>query len=155
MIANVKILKPDRERFYCSSGSKERELFVLDGECLVSAGVENTQAIIDSFADSCDLNLILERVALGEYDLLTKSRGLFIDTTQFPTLACDIKNNIRQNQLLFESLPDDIKSELKSYDNFSKMSDEKFAQFIEAHKVYDMPVVSPDDKTGPSLGGEN
>lgn len=134
MIANVKALRKEPKRFYCDSGSPERSLYVMDGDHLAEAGIENSQALINSYADSCDLNLIIEKVTQGEVDLLMKRTGVFIDTTQFPTMVCDLKNQIRENMAAFDALPDDIKVELGSYAKLGQMSDNKFKEFIENHK---------------------
>lgn len=152
MIANIKILRPDPQRFFNDVGESERQLFILDGDHLVEAGIEDSQALIDSYADSCDLNLLIERVSQGEYDLLCKTRGVFIDTTMFPSTVAEIRNSIRENRSMFDSLPDDVKSELKSFDKFAKMSDEDFASFIESHKVKPDPV---NDNDTVIVGGED
>ena len=130
------------EHFYCDSGSSERDLFVLVNDHLEPAGVEDTQALIDSYKDSCDLKLIIDRVNQGEYDLLIKKRGIFIDTTQFPTNVIEAQNMARQTRALYDSLDPEIKKEIGSFDKFSKWKDSDYTEFIERHRV--VPEVNVD-----------
>lgn len=129
------IIKRQRkpEHFYSPCGSEERELFIMDGDHLINAGVENTQAIIDSYRDSTDLQLLLERITEEEYDRLVSSRSVYMDTTQFPQTLADIKNQYNNSVVLFDSLPEDVKKELGTLNKFSKMSDSEFEQFILNH----------------------
>lgn len=123
------------EHFYCSSGSPDRTLYVLDGDTLIEAGVEDTQAIINSYKDSCDIKLLIERVTQGEYDLLMQRRGVYVDTTKFPTNIVEAQNMLRESKSQFEMLPDDIKKEVGGYEAFSKWSDDDYAAFIKNHQV--------------------
>lgn len=129
------IIKRQRkpEHFYSPAGSDERELFIMDGDHLINAGLENSQAIIDSYRDSTDLNLLLERISEEEYDRLVSSRQVFMDTTAFPQTLADIKNQYNNSVVLFDSLPEDVKKELGTLNKFSKMTDSEFEQFILSH----------------------
>lgn len=123
------------EHFYCSSGSPDRTLYVLDDDILIEAGVEDTQAIINSYKDSCDIKLLIERVTQGEYDLLMQKRGVYIDTTKFPTNIVEAQNMLRDSKRAFELLPDDIKKEVGGYETFSNWTDDDYAKFIKNHQV--------------------
>ena len=122
------------EHFYCSSGSPIKDLYILDNDKLVHCGIENSQEIIDSFKDSTDIKLLISRIAEGEYDLLVKRQGYFIDTTLFPKSVVDAQNSIRMSKAMYDSLPEDIKTEIGSFSKFSKWSDSDFDSFIEKHK---------------------
>lgn len=127
------------QHFYADSGSPERELFIMDGDHLVTAGYEDTQALIDSYRDSTDLNVILSRITAEEYDRLVNSRRIFMDTTAFPQTLADIKNQYMDSVEMFNSLPDEVKSELGTLAKFSKMSDSDFQEFILKHSVSPIP----------------
>lgn len=118
------------EHFYNDPGSPERELYILDGDHLIVTGVEDSQAIIDSFADSTDLNNILARITEEEYFSMVNSRRVFMDTTDFPQTLADIKNYERDIVAKFNGLPEDVKKELGSVSKLSKMSDEDFANYL-------------------------
>ena len=130
MIANIRILRPDRIRFYSNSGEVDRQLYIKKGDVIIEAGLEDTRGIINSFADQVDINVIMKRVAQGEYDLLTRRQGIFLDTTVIPTTLSEIKKTIDYQKGLYNSLPEEIKSSLGSFDKFYKMSDSKYDEFI-------------------------
>lgn len=121
------------QHFYADPGSKERELFIMDGDHLINAGFEDTQALINSYRDSTDINLVLSRITEEEYDRIVNSRRVYMDTTSFPQTLADIKNQYRDSEFLYNGLPDDVKKELGSLSKFSKMSDDEFAEFIQKH----------------------
>lgn len=123
------------EHFYNDSGSDIRTLYILDGDHLIEAGSEDSQAIMDSYRDSTDLNLILERISQEELDRLVNSRSVFMDTTAFPQSLADLKNSYNNSVDMYNSLPDDIKSELGGLSKFGKMSDSDFEAWILKHSV--------------------
>lgn len=141
MRSNVYILRPVRERYYINSGSPDRDLYILDGDHLIKSGVENQQAIIDSYADSTDIQLIVKRITEEEYDRLVNSRKVYMDTTVMPQTIADIKNQYRESLSMFNDLPEVVKSDLGgSFSKFVKMSDKDFEKFIISHSVKEAPV---------------
>lgn len=146
MISNIKILRPEPQRFYHEAGSPDREMYILDGDHLIVAGIENSQAIIESYADSTDLNLILKRITDEEYERLINSRRVYMDTTAFPKTLSDIKNQYRDSVAMFDSLPEDVKKELGTLNKFSKMSDGEFEQFILNHIDVKADTVVPESE---------
>lgn len=131
------------EHFYISSGDSIRELFVLNDTLLVKAGEEDLNARIQSFADSTDLNNIVSRIAAGEVELLYQRTGAYIDTTIFPTTVADLNSQLKSIQRQYNSLPDDIKSEIGSFSKFSKWTSKDFDSFVAKHTVVP-EVVVPD-----------
>lgn len=72
---------------------------------LVPSGKENTDDYIQSFAESTDIRIILNRVAQGEVELLSKTAGSYGDFTQAPkTLAEALQLQMDSNRL-FQALP--------------------------------------------------
>lgn len=89
---------------------------------LVESGKENTDDIIQSYAESCDIVTILARACNGEPELLNQRQGTFGDFTQMPkTFAEMLQLQIDSNRL-FDSLPSDVK------DKFGNDSNKFFAQ---------------------------
>lgn len=73
------------------------------------AGKENTDEIIDSYLESTDIRIILNRVANGEVELLNKTAGSYGDFTKAPkTLAEALQLQMDSNRL-FQSLPVDTR----------------------------------------------
>lgn len=98
---------------------KVNEDGVLD---LVDSGQENLYDYIQSWRDSCDINLILARYANGDVDALSKVQGAYGDFTQFPKTYAEMLNRVNQGKLLFADLPLEIR-EKYNHD---------FSQFIAA-----------------------
>ena len=81
---------------------------------LVASGKENTDDIINSYAQYCDINYILEAVANGDLSGLNKVRGMYGDFTEMPkTYAEFLQLQIDSNKM-FEKLPPEVK---KKFDN--------------------------------------
>lgn len=136
------------EHFYTPVGSSDRELYILDGDHLIVAGTEDSQSIINSYRESTDLNLILERMTEQEYQTLVNSRCVYMDTTQFPQTLADIKNDYNKSVAQFNSLPEEVQKELGgTLNKFSKMSDSEFEDFLISHS-------KPVDPVVPDVGGD-
>lgn len=73
------------------------------------SGYENTDEIIQSFAESCDLNVIIQRYLNGEVDVLEKHKGFFGDASKFPKTYAEVLQMQIDSKNLFESLPKDIR----------------------------------------------
>ena len=81
---------------------------------LVESGKENTDDMIQSFAESCDINIILKRVANGETELLQQRKGMFGDFTNMPKTYAEVLQLQIDSNNLFNSLPIEIK---QKFDN--------------------------------------
>ena len=85
--------KVDRSGLYTNPGSPVHVLYspVVSpdgGIALKEQGKENTDEIINSFAETTDIRIILQRVNAGEIDLLEQVKGTYGDFTGAPkTLA--------------------------------------------------------------------
>ncbi len=81
---------------------------------LVESGKENTDLMIQSYADSCDISIILANAANGDLSGLNKVRGMYGDFTECPkTYAEFLQLQIDSNKM-FDKLPPDVK---KQFDN--------------------------------------
>lgn len=94
-------------------------------------GEENRYSYIQSFADSCDINLILKKfTATGDESLLVKHAGAYLDLTEMPTDYFDMVNKLNQAREEFNHLPYDVK---KKFD----FDADKFIASIGTDKWYE------------------
>lgn len=107
-------MRSHNKRFFTNPGNPLHKLFapkvMPDGSVdLVEAGVENTDDIIQSYAESTDIRLILASVSQGDYSGLQARSGSYGDFTQVPsTFAEALQLQIDSNRL-FSSLPVEIR----------------------------------------------
>lgn len=84
---------------------------------LVESGVENTNDIINSYAESTDIRTILARVGNGDLTALNQRNGIFGDFTGMPrTYAEALQLHIDANRL-FASLPADVRQKFDNDEN--------------------------------------
>lgn len=76
---------------------------------LVEAGVENFQEYIDSFRDSCDIQLIIKRVEQGDLTVLNKAVGFYGDVTKLPKTYAELLQLQIDSKKAFDSLPIEVK----------------------------------------------
>ena len=76
---------------------------------LVEAGKENTDDIIASFADSCDIQTILSRVQNGEVGLLNQREGMYGDFVDFPKTYAEVLQLQIDSAKMFNNLPQDVR----------------------------------------------
>lgn len=72
-------------------------------------GEENVYDYIQSFAQSVDLDLIMQRYENGETDALNKVQGFFGDFSSVPDNWPAVLNLINQGKVNFERMPSDFK----------------------------------------------
>lgn len=53
-------------------------------EIFVVVEMRDRQKEIDSFRDSCDMDLIVKRLMAGDTDIINQAQGYFVDNTKFP-----------------------------------------------------------------------
>ena len=100
-----------------------------DGQIdLVQTGVEDLQQYIDSFKDSCDINLMVQRFIAGDETALRNGNPVFMDLLGAPkTLAEAYALNFRA-EAAFENLPADVKNQFGNnfYQFLSEAGSEKW-----------------------------
>lgn len=106
---------------------------------LVESGVENTDDIIQSFADSVDIRTILTRVSNGEVDLLKKRVGSYGDFTGTPRTYAEALQLEIDSKKLFSSLPADIR------EKFNNDANQFFAQSGTADWFDKIGTILPDE----------
>lgn len=104
------------KRFVSNPGETEHILYApkVDKEGnieLVEAGKENIREKINSYAESTDISIILQRVAQGDLSGLQVNPGMYGDFTEMPkTYAEFLQLEIDSNNL-FNKLPLDVRAE--------------------------------------------
>lgn len=78
---------------------------------LVEAGKEDIREKINSFAESCDISLILARVAQGDLSGLQVNPGMYGDFTEMPKTYADFLQLEIDSNNLFNKLPLDVRKE--------------------------------------------
>lgn len=107
------------DRIYCRSGDKEHVIYSSkyndDGIIeLYEIGRQDIPAYINSHAESVDINVLMERYAEGDTEVLNRRQTLFGDFTQLPKTLADSLNLAIEGQKFFDSLPVETK---KKFDN--------------------------------------
>lgn len=77
---------------------------------LIESDVVDMYEYINSFAESCSIEHILAMCATGDYSLLTRSQGAYIDTTVMPKTFREMLDIVIDGKAKFENLPGEIRS---------------------------------------------
>lgn len=72
---------------------------------LVEDGARNVYDEIQSYADECSMDNILRRFAAGDVSVLSKSQGVYIDSSQLPEHFVDMCNLVAEVERKFNLLP--------------------------------------------------
>lgn len=74
---------------------------------------------IQAAADSCDINLLMERFAKGDSSALDVRTGAYIDATKMPTTYAELFQKVNDTHAIFDNLPTDVKELFdNSYEEF-------------------------------------
>lgn len=102
------------ERFYSDAGREERPVYQsklnADGTIDVKVvGYNNVQEEIDSYAESCSIELIVSRCTRGDYSGLSVKQGSYTDVTQFPKTYAEVLQQVIDGRNLFDSLSKEVR----------------------------------------------
>lgn len=112
------------ERFCSNVGSPIRTTYSASYDDkgrirLEESGTENLYDYIQSFAESCDIHVLLKRFANGETDVLSRVQGFYADVTELPQTYADMLNRLNEGEAFFKELPVDVRSKFgHSYSEF-------------------------------------
>lgn len=107
------------QKFVSCSGDRYRPVFTPevmdDGQIdLVQTGVEDIQQYIDSFKDSCDISVMVQRFLAGDETALRNGNPVFMDILGAPkTLAEAYQLNFRA-EAAFNNLPVDVREKFNN-----------------------------------------
>lgn len=97
---------------------------------LVPNGEDDLYDMIQSHADSVNIDTILSKFVSGDPDALSKMQGTFGDFTNLPTSYAELLNVINESEQFFEQLPLEVRE--KFHHNFaefiSSMDSKDFAE---------------------------
>lgn len=104
------------QRFRSGAGSRVADeyssRFDKDGRLEVyKSGETNLYAKIQSYKDSVNLELIVERFRNGDQTALQQKVGTFFDCTNLPRTLIDAYNLLRQGEQAFMELPADVRAQ--------------------------------------------
>ena len=85
---------------------------------LVEAGRTDIQAVIDSYADSCDMSLILQRLSIGDTSVLNPKTPMFGDFTACPSSLAGILNLKLEAQRVYDHLDPSIRDQFDDFNGW-------------------------------------
>lgn len=140
---------------YANSGSPIKIVYgsSLDkfGNIIVKEkGRENLADYINSFKESCDLNIILTKYLNGDNDVINQRKALFMDLTEMPTNYNDMMNKINDARELFDSMPVETKAKFDNDINkfFCNVGTDEWFEKLKIDKVVPNMVVDIDNNSG-------
>lgn len=78
---------------------------------LEESGRENIYDQIQSYAESCDIHVLMNRYLNGDVSALSKAQGQFLDVSDFPKTYAEMLNFVNDMEKSFMSLPAQVRSE--------------------------------------------
>lgn len=107
---NFRTMYDSFERTPSNPGSPEEPEYapVVDEFGAVSlevVGTTDVRSFIDSFRESCDLNVILARYANGDASALCQRQGTFFDATEMPSSYAEMLQTVITAETEFKKLP--------------------------------------------------
>ena len=85
---------------------------------LVESGRTDIQAVIDSYADSCDMSLILQRLSLGDTSVLNPRTPMFGDFSSCPSTLAGILNLKLEAQRVFDHLDPAVRDQFVDFNDW-------------------------------------
>lgn len=85
---------------------------------LVECGRTDIQAVIDSYADSCDMALILQRLSIGDTSVLNPKIPMYGDFSACPTSLAAILNLKIEAQRVFDKLDPAVRDQFDDFNSW-------------------------------------
>ena len=122
------ILSADTGDFISDSGSPYLDQYEFDfddkGE-VKSSSLHKTDKPINVYEkiqadfESCDINTLMHRFALGDHKALDVTQGIYADVTKMPKTFAELFDRINDCQMLFDNLDPEVKELFNnSYEEF-------------------------------------
>lgn len=120
---NFRTMYDDFERVPSSAGNAEEiEYAPVIGEdgilSLEAIGKTDIRAMIDSYRESCDINVILARYQNGDVSALSATQGTYFDAVDMPKTYAEMLNTVMTAEREFLKLPLNIRERFDN--NFQK-----------------------------------
>lgn len=120
---NERYVHRSRTRVHCDSGERKRPIY--QRECqpgkeatLVKVGESDLQAYIQSFAEECDVNRIVQRYANGDTSVLQRVQGVYTDVVGVPHDLTTAFETVAAARAYYETLPEAARREFGSLGKF-------------------------------------
>lgn len=130
----------DRQRIRANPGSRFADTYSLkimdDGtKDLVVTGKVDTYAKIQTYKESCDIHVILERFVNGDESALSVNTPSFGDFTDYPTTYAEMLQRVNDAESLFGQLPLDIRKEFNhnAGEFFASIGSEKYNNVMQEY----------------------
>lgn len=118
-----------------------------NGKCTLEKTGEqkNVQAMIDADYPATDINMIMQRFALGDDTALKKVEGFYGDFTTMPTSMAELYQRAEDSKRFFEELPVEVKQMFNnSYSEFwSEMTNDVKSFNDKISKYNESAVIEP------------
>lgn len=151
----------DGERVFSETGSTVKVKYSprIDDRgvlVLVETGKEDLAGYINSFAEECDIHVIMKKFANGQTDVLSKVQGTYGDFTGAPTSLADMFNRVKAGEEVFNSLPAEVKKEFNnSFTEFAVATGQKdFFERLSKFGSQSAPSDSPTPDEPKEMKGE-
>lgn len=120
---NERYVHRSRSRRPCGAGERKRPIYQRQCEAgkeatLVKVGESDLQDYIQSFADECDVNRIVQRYANGDTAVLQRVQGVYTDVAGVPTDLTTAFETVSAARAYYESLPQAARREFGSLGKF-------------------------------------
>lgn len=99
-----------RDRIFSDPGSPEHITYAGHYDekgrvVLEESGRENLYDYIQSYAESCDIHVLMKRYANGDVDALSQKQGFYGDFLDFPKTYAEALNHMNEMERQFMALP--------------------------------------------------
>lgn len=124
-----------RDRVFTDPGSPEHITYAGHYDekgrvVLEESGRENLYDYIQSYAESCDIHVLMKRYANGDVDALSQKQGFYGDFLDFPKTYAEALNHMNEMERQFMALPVETREKFgNSFTEFLAASGE--ADFLE------------------------
>lgn len=120
---NERYVHRSRNRRFCSAGERKRPIYqrnctIGKEATLVKVGESDLQDYIQSFADECDVNRIVQRYANGDTTVLQRVQGMYTDVAGVPTDLTTAFETVNAARAYYETLPEAARREFGSLGKF-------------------------------------
>lgn len=104
----------ENKRYHMNAGSRKKQEYLPVYDSFGVWHLEKTKESdlyldIQSFADSCDINVLMARYRNGETDVLSRVQGFYGDVSNIPSNYAELMNTKLQAESLFNGLSAEVR----------------------------------------------
>lgn len=147
---NPCFMKKDKVYTNCGSPFYEKKEMVVDDNGqwqLVTKSVINIQDQINSWRDSCDMSVIIQKLMDGDTSVLNVQQGMYGDFTNMPKSTAEALQLVINAQNKWKELPLEVRNKFdNSFESwFASSSTEPWLEkmgFLEKEEINEKEVIS-------------